>query len=84
MKFVMTLKQTLWLALALFTLGQGNLTAQDAPKTAPGLMVTYTADGVSDTTTAQNAWLYTESGKPVTLPLENDPPLEARKRKTGK
>jgi len=65
MKFVMTLKQTLGLALALFTLGQGNLTAQDAPKTAPGLMVTYTVDGVSDTTTAQNAWLYTEAGKPV-------------------
>ncbi len=65
MKSVMKLKQTLWLALALCILGQENVTAQDAPKTEPGLMVTFTADGAGDTTVFQNVWLYAESGKPV-------------------
>ncbi|HEY1174143.1 MAG TPA: c-type cytochrome [Verrucomicrobiae bacterium] len=66
MQFVMTLKQTLGLALALLTLSQGRAVAQETPKTEPGLMVTFTADGVTDATTFQNVWLFSESGKPVT------------------
>jgi mono/diheme cytochrome c family protein len=66
MKFVMKLKQILGLALACAALTPGILTAQEAPKTEPGLVVTFTADGASDTTVFQNVWLYAENGKPVT------------------
>ncbi len=66
MKQVKKLKQTMWLGAALLISSVMGLHAQEDPKTEPGLAVTYTVDGQSDTAIAQNFWLYTEQGKPVT------------------
>lgn len=60
------LNQTLWLTGALALATTLGLNAQDAPKTEPGLAVTYAADGQSDSAVAQNVWLFAENGKPVT------------------
>jgi mono/diheme cytochrome c family protein len=63
---VKKLNQILWLLGALLFVTVSRGIAQDAPKTAPGLTVTYTLDGQSDTALAQNVWLFAANGQPVT------------------
>ena len=65
-KYVKKLNQTLSLLAALFLAGTVGLQAQEAAKNEAGLAVTYTLDGQTDTTVAQNVWLFTEHDKPVT------------------
>lgn len=64
--YVKKLNQTLWLLGVLLVVTSMDAIAQEAPKTEPGLAVTYTLDGQSDTAIAQNVLLFAENGKPVT------------------